>query len=88
MDSQGFIGAVREAAHIPGDEARWVACATLQTLSERIASGETEDLRVRLPVELRSCLVGAHRPGCFGADDFNDMRSQPPKGYAALWTTG
>jgi uncharacterized protein (DUF2267 family) len=70
VDYEDFIGTVREAAHIPGDEAERVACATLQTLSERITAGETEDLRERLPAELHRCLDGGRAPDRFHVDEF------------------
>jgi uncharacterized protein (DUF2267 family) len=65
-----FISAVRETAHIPGDEAERAACATLQTLSERISSGETSDIAERLPDQLRSCLSPADDFAPFHADEF------------------
>jgi uncharacterized protein (DUF2267 family) len=70
MDYQGFIATVQEAAHIRDDEAERVACATLQTLAERISVGETEDLAERLPDELRSCLLTADERDRFHVDEF------------------
>lgn len=69
MDYQGFITTVQEGAHIPGEEAERAACATLQTLGERITPGEVEDLLERLPGQLRSCLTPAG-PDRFHVDEF------------------
>jgi uncharacterized protein (DUF2267 family) len=69
MDYEGFMSTVREWAHIPGDEAERVACVTLQTLADRISSGEAEDLAERLPEQLRSC-VEPHGPERFQVDEF------------------
>jgi uncharacterized protein (DUF2267 family) len=69
VDYQGFISTVQEGAHIPPDEAERAACATLQTLAERISPGEAEDIAERLPGELQSCL----EPGpaeSFHVDEF------------------
>src|SRR4051794_15048791 len=70
MDYRGFIATVREDAHIPDEEAERAACATLQTLAERISIGETEDLAERLPDELRPCLTPAGGDRHFHADEF------------------
>jgi uncharacterized protein (DUF2267 family) len=70
MDYQDFIASVRHTAQIPDDEAERVACATLQTLAERISVGETEDLAERLPDGLRSCLLTAEERDGFHADEF------------------
>jgi uncharacterized protein (DUF2267 family) len=56
MDYQGFISTVRQKAQLSEEEAHQVACATLRTLARRIAMGESEDLRERVPEQLRSCL--------------------------------
>lgn len=97
MDYQDFISTVEEVAHIPDDEAERVACATLQTLAERISTGETEDLAERLPDELRSCLLTADEHGRFHVDEFIRRISQraglePPVAerdaravFGALW---
>lgn len=70
MTYDAFIATVERGAHIPSDEAQRAACATLQTLSERISQGETADIRDRLPEQLRSCLRAADAPASFPADDF------------------
>ncbi|MCW3001767.1 MAG: hypothetical protein JWQ20_1065 [Conexibacter sp.] len=66
----GFLATVQETAEIPRDEAERASCATLRTLSERISSGEAEDLAERLPGELRSCVDTDHRPDLFARDEF------------------
>jgi uncharacterized protein (DUF2267 family) len=70
MGYQDFIATVQEVAHIPDDEAERASCATLQTLAERISTGETEDLAERLPDELRSCLLTADERDRFHVDEF------------------
>jgi uncharacterized protein (DUF2267 family) len=71
MTYEGFISTVQEVAHIPTDEAERSACATLQTLSERVSAGETEDIAERLPDRLRSCLSTGDGPAAtFHADEF------------------
>jgi uncharacterized protein (DUF2267 family) len=67
---EAFIATVRRAAHIPSEEAERAACATLQTLSERISAGETEDVAGRLPEQLRSCLSAGEAQDPFHADEF------------------
>jgi uncharacterized protein (DUF2267 family) len=57
MDYEGFISTVREGAHIDDAEAERAACATLQTLAERLSTGEADDIAERLPAELRACLA-------------------------------
>ena len=59
MQYDEFIESVAQGAGISRDEAERVTAATLQTLAERIAGGEAEDLAAQLPGELRSHLTGA-----------------------------
>jgi uncharacterized protein (DUF2267 family) len=70
VDYDGFISTVSERAHAPSEEAERAACATLQTLAERLTAGETEDIAEQLPEQLRACLDarGAYEP--FHADEF------------------
>jgi uncharacterized protein (DUF2267 family) len=70
VDYDGFISTVSERAHAPTEEAERAACATLQTLAERLTAGETEDVAELLPAQLRACLdaPGAFEP--FHADEF------------------
>jgi uncharacterized protein (DUF2267 family) len=70
VDYQGFISTVAEHAHAPAEEAERAACATLQTLAERLTAGETEDVAERLPAELRACLEGAGAFEPFHVDEF------------------
>jgi uncharacterized protein (DUF2267 family) len=67
---EGFIGTVGERAHVARAEAERASCATLQTLAERLTSGETEDVAACLPPELRRCLDGAGDFEPFHADEF------------------
>jgi uncharacterized protein (DUF2267 family) len=97
IDYQDFIATVRNTADIPDDEAERVACATLQTLAERISTGESEDLAERLPGELRSCLLSADDQDRFHVDEFIRRISEragvdPPSAerdaravFGALW---
>jgi uncharacterized protein (DUF2267 family) len=69
MDYEGFISTIRHEADIADAEAERAACATLQTLAERLTTGEAEDIAERLPQELRRCLEpGAPEP--FHLDEF------------------
>jgi uncharacterized protein (DUF2267 family) len=70
VDYEGFIGTVSERAHASAEEAERAACATLQTLAERLTAGETEDVAERLPAELRTCLDGAGAYEAIHADEF------------------
>src|SRR4051794_33585242 len=69
-DYDDFIGTVAERADAPPQEAERAACATLQTLAERLTTGETEDIAERLPAQLRSCLDGAGPFEAFHVDEF------------------
>src|SRR3954467_2972552 len=69
-DYDGFISTVAERADAPPQEAERAACATLETLAERLTAGETEDIAERLPAQLRSCLKGAGPFEAFHADEF------------------
>jgi uncharacterized protein (DUF2267 family) len=70
VDYKGFISTVADRAHASAEEAERAACATLQTLAERLTAGEAVDVAERLPAELRACLddAGAFEP--FHADEF------------------
>src|SRR4051794_33212828 len=70
MDYQGFISTVSERAQASAEEAQRAACATLQTLAERLTAGETEDVAERLPPALRACIDAAGPPQPFHADEF------------------
>jgi len=97
MDYESFIATVEGTAHVPAEEARAAACATLTVLSERITAGEAEDIAVRLPPELRECIDPAGRPERFHVDEFvrrvaervgadEDAAEREARGvFAALW---
>ena len=51
-----FIATICETAQVPDEEAERSACATLETLGERLSIGESEGLAERLPEELRNCM--------------------------------
>jgi uncharacterized protein (DUF2267 family) len=70
MSYERFITTVQRDAEIPGDEAQRAACATLQTLGERISSGEARDIAERLPEELGSCLSPAGHRDTFDINEF------------------
>ncbi|MDX6701945.1 MAG: hypothetical protein QOF26_2171 [Baekduia sp.] len=52
VEADTFLGLVAEHAGLDRDGARHAAEAVLETLAERIAGGEVDDLTVRLPLEL------------------------------------
>jgi uncharacterized protein (DUF2267 family) len=56
LPADDFLLRVAERANVDVDTARRAAEATLETLAERIAGGEVEDLMARLPVELHEPL--------------------------------
>ena len=70
LDYDDFIAIVAERANASTAKAQRAACATLQTVAERLTAGETEDVAERLPAELRACLdaAGAYQP--FHAQEF------------------
>jgi uncharacterized protein (DUF2267 family) len=70
VDYDGFLSTVEDVGQIPADQAERVACATLRTLSERISSGEAEDLAERLPRELGRCLEPERKQEPFHVDEF------------------
>jgi uncharacterized protein (DUF2267 family) len=59
-----FLGKVARRARIDGEDARRATEAVLETLAERIAGGEVDDLIARFPVELHAPLArGEERSG-------------------------
>jgi uncharacterized protein (DUF2267 family) len=56
LPAAAFIGRVAERAGLDEDSARRATEAVLQTLAERIAGGEVDDLIARLPLELHDAL--------------------------------
>jgi uncharacterized protein (DUF2267 family) len=56
MAVESFLRRVADRAGVREDDARRVTEAVLETLAERIAGGEVDDLIARLPVELHEPL--------------------------------
>jgi uncharacterized protein (DUF2267 family) len=71
---------VADRAATDEDAARRVIDAVLETLSVRIAGGEVDDLRARLPVAFHPAL----ERGKELSEEFLDVTSQPPAEYEAL----
>jgi uncharacterized protein (DUF2267 family) len=75
MTYEDFITAVATRAEVPQEQARAITDATLETLSERISGGETEDLAAqpevpdRLGDRVRKTPVREDAQP-FGVDDF------------------
>jgi uncharacterized protein (DUF2267 family) len=75
MTYEDFITAVATRAEVPQEQARAITDATLETLSERISGGETEDVAAqpevpdRLDDHLRKTPVRENAEP-FGVDDF------------------
>ena len=71
MNYDQFVGEVQNRARLPsrGDTVRAIQ-ATLETLAERIAKGEADDMAAQLPPELSTFLEGAEKTESFSADDF------------------
>jgi uncharacterized protein (DUF2267 family) len=71
MRYEAFLGAVSQRASIPSSRAERATRATLETLAERLTSGESLDLAAQLPKPMSTAL----RPPTeaaqkFGADEF------------------
>lgn len=56
MPAESFVRRVADRAGIDADQARRATDAVLETLAARIAGGEVDDLRLRLPVALHPAL--------------------------------
>jgi uncharacterized protein (DUF2267 family) len=56
VEDEAFVDRVAESARIDHERARRASAAVLETLAERIAGGEVEDLIERLPTELHDPL--------------------------------
>ncbi len=71
MKYDEFVGEVQNRARLPsrGDTVRAIQ-ATLETLAERIAKGEADDMAAQLPPELSTFLEGAEETESFSVDDF------------------
>jgi uncharacterized protein (DUF2267 family) len=63
MPSDEFIRRVAERGGVDSETARRATDAVLETLAERIAAGEVEDLIVRLPLELHEPLRRGEQHG-------------------------
>jgi uncharacterized protein (DUF2267 family) len=69
LPAQTFVKRVAERAGIEEERARAATAAVLETLAERIAGGEVDDLVSRLPIELHEPLKrGRARTGDHAAD--------------------
>lgn len=71
MQYDEFVGEVQNRARLPsrGDTVRAIQ-ATLETLAERIAPGEADDLAAQLPPELGTFLRDVETTERFSVDDF------------------
>ena len=71
MQYDQFVGEVQNRARLPsrGDTVRAIQ-ATLETLAERIAQGEAEDLAAQLPPELGTFLRDVDGSQRFAVDEF------------------
>jgi len=71
MQYDEFVGEVQNRARLPsrGDTVRAIQ-ATLETLAERIAPGEADDLAAQLPPELGTFLRDVDTTERFSVDDF------------------
>ncbi len=71
MKYDEFVGEVQNRARLPsrGDTVRAIQ-ATLETLAERIAPGEADDLAAQLPPELGTFLRDVETTERFSVDDF------------------
>jgi uncharacterized protein (DUF2267 family) len=71
VDYQHFISTVEREAGIRDDsDAERAVRATLETLAERLSGGEAEDIRDRLPPEIRPMMHDGAAAEPFGLDDF------------------
>ncbi|GII25670.1 DUF2267 domain-containing protein [Planosporangium mesophilum] len=70
MNYDYFIASVAERARIPRDQAEPIACFTLNTLAQRISSGQAADLAGRLPQELRPCVAHEGPIATFHLEEF------------------
>lgn len=70
MEYEEFIATVAHEAEVDREQAERAARATLDTLGERISSGQAQDLARQLPPELRPLLERTDRAQPFGVDEF------------------
>src|SRR6266487_1011160 len=70
MDYEEFISIVKQWADLPDEEAERAIRVVLQTLAERISTGEARDLVSQLPAELGPWLLTEHGGQRFDVDEF------------------
>lgn len=77
MQFDEILGLVQDRAHLSsGDEALTATRATLSTLNERLAGGETKDLASQLPGELAKFLDGSGQGERFDVHQFLERVSR------------
>lgn len=77
MQFDKILGLVQDRANLPsGEEAFRATRATLSTLNERLAGGETGDLAAQLPMELQQYLDDKGKGEKFGLDEFFERVSR------------
>jgi uncharacterized protein (DUF2267 family) len=69
MDYERFIAVVQHGADVSREAAERAARATLETLAERISSGEARDVAVQLPPELAPWLANLNPAEAFDVDE-------------------
>jgi uncharacterized protein (DUF2267 family) len=71
MKYESFLGAVSQRASIPTDTAERATRATLETLADRLTSGEALDLAAQLPKPMATALrPRTEEAQTFGGDEF------------------
>lgn len=71
MKYESFLGSVSQRASIPSDQADRATRATLETLAERLTSGETLDLAAQLPKPMAAALrPPTEEAQTFGGEEF------------------
>jgi uncharacterized protein (DUF2267 family) len=70
MDYEEFISIVKQWADLRDEEAERAIRVVLQTLAERISTGEARDLVSQLPAELGPWLLTEHGGQRFDVDEF------------------
>ena len=86
MKYDEFLARVRERGEYKdNDEAAHVTNAVLEVLAQRISPGEVRDLASQLPGPLGQVLVNAAPQQARAAGELNQIISQLPSSYAALF---
>src|SRR4051794_21194080 len=70
MDETGFLSRVQRDAGLSGPAAERAVRATLETLGERLSSGQARDLAVQLPGTLGALLVSDTNAQAFDLAEF------------------